>query len=244
MEPALEVSAGTLLGGRVTYRQPAQGYRTGIEPVLLAASVPARPRERVVEAGTGAGAGLLALCARVGNLGGVGLERDAQMARLAAENLAANGFTGVSIMRTDLESWRSEAVYDHAFANPPWHDQASTPSPDAARRGAKIAGDAMLGGWIDCLAAPLRSRGTLTLILPGRLFAAAAQALIEADCGEIALKPLWPKEDRPAKLVILQAIKGGKGASRVLPGLLLHRADGSYTEETERILRHGAAFEV
>jgi tRNA1Val (adenine37-N6)-methyltransferase len=47
---------GHLLGGRIRYRQPDTGFRSGLEPVLLAASVPARPGEHVLEAGTGAGA--------------------------------------------------------------------------------------------------------------------------------------------------------------------------------------------
>ena len=37
-----ELTDGTLLGGKVIYRQKSSGYRTGIEPVLLAAFVPAR----------------------------------------------------------------------------------------------------------------------------------------------------------------------------------------------------------
>ena len=54
----MEVTQGHLLGGRVRYAQPRSGFRSGIEPVLLAAAVPARPGERVLEAGSGAGAAL------------------------------------------------------------------------------------------------------------------------------------------------------------------------------------------
>jgi tRNA1(Val) A37 N6-methylase TrmN6 len=46
-------TAGTLLGGRVSYRQFAAGHRSGFEPVFLAAAVPAQAGERVLEAGTG-----------------------------------------------------------------------------------------------------------------------------------------------------------------------------------------------
>ena len=60
----MDTTEGTLLGGRVRYAQPARGYRTGIEPVLLAAAVPAVPGQAVLEAGTGAGAALLCLAAR------------------------------------------------------------------------------------------------------------------------------------------------------------------------------------
>ena len=72
----MSVTAGSLLGGRVPYCQPAQGHRSGIEPVLLAASIPARAGARVLEGGSGAGAGLLCLAARVPDISGLGLEVD------------------------------------------------------------------------------------------------------------------------------------------------------------------------
>jgi tRNA1(Val) A37 N6-methylase TrmN6 len=236
----MDVSADTLLGGRVAYCQPLQGYRTGIEPILLAAAIPARPGDRVLEAGTGAGAALLALCARVQALSGTGLERDAAMAELAARNLAANSASGIRVECITVEGFRPDGAYDHAFANPPWHDAASTPSPDAARRRAKIAGHGTLGTWIGVLAASLRHRGTLSLILPAAQHAKAISCLVEAKCGEISLLPLWPKPDHPAKLIILQAVRHGRGGSRILPGLVLHQPGGGYTPAAERVLKEGA----
>ena len=44
-----------LLGGRVALRQPRHGLRAGLDAVLLAAGIPARPGERVLEAGCGSG---------------------------------------------------------------------------------------------------------------------------------------------------------------------------------------------
>jgi tRNA1(Val) A37 N6-methylase TrmN6 len=237
-----ELSDGALFGGQMIYRQPVGGYRTGIEPILLAASVPARPGERVLEAGTGAGAGLLALTARIKNLSGTGLESDPAMARLAADNLAANNCAGVRIDCTQVEAWQPDGSYDHAFANPPWHSDCSTPSPLPARRMAKIATGATLHAWIGKLASALRHRGTLTLILPSASFVNATQALAAAQCAEIALMPLWPKPGRAAKLVILQGTRHGKGPGRILPGLIVHEPNGAYTPEANRILRERAAL--
>jgi tRNA1(Val) A37 N6-methylase TrmN6 len=56
------------------------------------------------------------------------------------------------------------------------------------------------------------------------------------------LHPFWPKQGRPARLVLLRAIRGGRGPARLLPGLTLHRADGSFTAEAESILRDGAGL--
>ncbi|HCW49899.1 MAG TPA: methyltransferase, partial [Brevundimonas sp.] len=51
---AADVSESALLGGRIRLRQPARGYRAGLDAALLAAAVGARPGERVIEAGCGA----------------------------------------------------------------------------------------------------------------------------------------------------------------------------------------------
>ena len=115
----MSLTHGTLLGGRIRYTQPAHGYRTGIEPVLLAASIPARPGQRVLEAGTGAGAGLLCLAARVSGVIGTGLERDPDQATLAATNFVANGFDGLTALHADLLTWAAAEAFDHSFANPP-----------------------------------------------------------------------------------------------------------------------------
>ncbi len=72
-----------LLGGRLRHDQPPDGHRSGIEPVLLAAGVPAKPGEAVLEAGTGSGAALMCLAARVSRLAGLGLEIDPVRAEVA-----------------------------------------------------------------------------------------------------------------------------------------------------------------
>ncbi len=233
---------GTLLDGRVRYAQPPEGYRTGLEPVLLAASVPARPGDRVLEVGTGAGAGLLCLASRVPGITGLGLERDPAQAGLAQTNLAANGFAGLQAVHADVLAWQPGRNFDHTFANPPWHDPAGSPSPAPARMAAKIAGNGLLAGWVAVMAAALRPRGTLSLILPAARLSEAVAALGAADCREIRLLPLWPRQGTPAKLMILQAFFQGRGACSLAPGLVLHEADGRFTEAAEAILRGAAAL--
>jgi len=234
-------TAGTLLGGRVRYEQPAEGYRTGLEPVLLAASVPAEAGDRVLEAGTGAGAGLLCLAARVAGFAGVGVELDPALAALAAANFASNGFDHLTVQACDLLAWQPASRFDHAFANPPWHDAAATASPVAARRAAKQAGDGLLRDWIAAMGGLLRPQGTLSLILPVACLNEAMVSLEMLGFQEVTLFPLWPYQGRPAKMIILQGKYRGRGRSKVLFGLVLHDPAG-LTEEAEMILRSGGAL--
>jgi tRNA1(Val) A37 N6-methylase TrmN6 len=236
--------AETLLGGRVAYRQSADGYRTGIEPVLLAACVPARSGDRVIEAGTGAGAGLLCLTQRVPGVRGVGVELDAATAALARENLTANRRHQIEIVTADVTAAPLGPAFDHAMANPPWHDNAGTPPGEPRRMLAKQAEAGLLEAWIAALARALGPRGTLSLILPAARLAAATTALSHWDCPEITLLPLWPRQGVPAKLLLLQGVRGGKGACKLLPGLVLHEANGKFTAAAEAVLRGGSAIHL
>ena len=84
-------------------RQPACGYRVAIDPVFLAAAVPAEPRQPVLDIGCGAGAAMLCLAARVPRLRVVGLEMQRDLVRLASDNTILNGMEArVSAMVGDL----------------------------------------------------------------------------------------------------------------------------------------------
>jgi tRNA1(Val) A37 N6-methylase TrmN6 len=225
------------LGGRVRYEQPTEGHRSGIEPVFLAASIPARPGERVLEAGTGAGAALLCLAHRVPGVVGVGVEREPALAALAAANFAANGFSNLQAQALALEDYRPDAVFDHAMANPPWHETSGTASPDAAREGARRAAPDLLARWLSRLAVSLRHRGTLTFVAPAASLPHWLAALPAAGCGSPAVLPLWSRPGVPAKLLLLHAVRGGRAPARLLAGLVLHAADGAFTAEAQAVLR-------
>ena len=238
-----EITEGTLLDGKIRYRQFSRGHRSGFEPVLLAASIPAKPGERVMEAGTGAGAGLLCLGYRVPGLTALGLEISPELTRLANENFRANGLSSFACRCAEVENTALDPVFDHALANPPWHDAASTQSPDRDRALAHHARGRALEGWISALAQALKPRGSLTLILPAAKLVEAAGLLRRHEFGALRLFPLWPRAAQPAKLVIIGARHGARGEDKMLAGLTLHEGAGLSTA-AEAVLRQGAAISL
>lgn len=240
MNAPQELTEDRLLGGRVILRQPRQGLRAGLDAVMLAAGIPARPGQRVLEAGCGSGAAFLCLAARVPGLGILAIEQDPDLAALAAANAAANGLGDrVEVLCADVRDLalaRRLPACDHAFANPPFWPGGSAP-PVAMRRNATHEGGADLEDWAAFLAAALRPRGSLTLILPAARLDAGMAALAKAGCGGTRLLPFWPRAGELAKRVLLQARRGSRGPARIEPGLILHEASGGFTAAAEDILR-------
>jgi tRNA1Val (adenine37-N6)-methyltransferase len=236
-----EITTGGLLNGRVTYHQFATGHRSGFEPVLLAASVPAKAGQFVLEAGTGAGAALLCLATRVPGVLGCGLERDEPTAQLANENFKINKLYDIFVVQGDIENPPfAPRIFDHVLANPPWFDAKSTASPDARRAMAHQATPDLLGRWIASLTRVLRPQGSITLILPAASFGQATAAL-RGCCGGITLTPLWPRAGVPAKMILLAARLGSKAPDIIRPGLVLHEGN-AISPAAQAVLRDGAAL--
>jgi len=230
-----------VLDGRVRLRQPARGYRAGLDAALLAAACDAGPGARVIEAGCGAGGALLAAASRRPQARFVGVERDPAALALAQENIALNEMTGrVEAVAGDVAlrfSGLGLPVFDAAMANPPFFDDPDAlRGPAAERRGAWMADDG-LEAWIGFLSKAVREGGTITLIhRADRL--ADILAFLAPKSGSAQVRPILPFADQPAKRVLVRAVKSGKAPMRLLPALVLHvREGGKHTDEAEAILR-------
>ena len=233
-----DTSEGTLLGGRVRFRQPATGYRSAIDPVFLAAAVPAKPGDRVCEMGLGAGAAALCLLARVPGCTVVGAEPDPALRRLALENATANGFEGRLTVVPDIEAvGGADTAFNHLMSNPPfWAEGSGNRSPDGRKARANHESDMSVARWAERLCRLGRPKGTVTMIYAAeRLDDLLAALAVRA--GGPAVFPLWPKAGREAKRVLVRARVGSKGPARLLPGLVLHEEDGRFTPAAEAVLR-------
>ncbi|NTW37617.1 MAG: methyltransferase domain-containing protein, partial [Syntrophobacteraceae bacterium] len=98
-----------LFGGKLTVFQKSRGYRFSLDAVLLAGLTRVRPRDRVVDLGTGCGVVLLLMAYRGQGSRLTGVELQADLAVLARENVRANGFEEkIRIVEADYRDLMAE----------------------------------------------------------------------------------------------------------------------------------------
>ena len=236
------------LGGRLSIHQPRDGYRAGVDPVFLAAAVPARAGQAVLELGCGAGVASLCLAARVPGLRLTGVEVQPDYADLARRNAAENGLT-LDVITADLtalpDGLRAQS-FDHVIANPPYFPPGRTPARDAGRQRA-LAETTPLARWIDVATKRLAPGGRLTLIQRADRLPDLARAT-DTRLGAIEVRPLAPRQGRAARLVLYSALKGGGGPPILHAPLILHdgprhmRDGDDYSAAARAVLRDGAAW--
>jgi tRNA1(Val) A37 N6-methylase TrmN6 len=244
--PEAQTTEDAVLNGRVRLRQPAAGYRAGMDAALLAAACDAAPGDRVIEAGCGVGGALLAAASRRSQARFVGLERDAAAAELARGNARLNGMADrVEIISGDVErGFRALdlPVFDAVISNPPFFDDPGALRAPAPEKSGAWMADGGLAAWTAFCLKAVREGGTITLIhRADRL--ADLLALLAPKAGSFKIRPVSPFADAPAKRVIVRAIKTGKAPLVLLPPLILHEREGSgHSAPAEAILRGDAAL--
>jgi tRNA1(Val) A37 N6-methylase TrmN6 len=237
-----------LLGGRIRFSQPTHGYRVAVDPVLLAAAVPAQPGDRVLDAGAGTGAASLCLATRLPQCRVVGLELQRALQRIARQNVTQNELDArVDMIEGDLQRPPPRlpaATFDHVMTNPPHLAAArASPSPDRQRALAHRETDLDLAGWLAGCLRMLKQGGLLTMIHRSDRLSEVLAALL-GRAGDLVVFPLWPATRQPAKRVLIQARNGARGPLCFAPGLVLHDPGGSFSPKAEDVLRHGRALDL
>jgi tRNA1(Val) A37 N6-methylase TrmN6 len=234
----------TVMGGRVILRQPADGYRVAIDPILLAAACPAQAGETIADLGCGIGTAALCVATRVPGVQCIGVDVQNPLIDLARENASDNGlqdrvrFLCGDILDSALSVYAAPA--DQVIVNPPYLPRGrATLSENPIKALANVEGDADLEAWVKAAARAVKPGGRVTFIhradrLPELLAAFAARF------GGVVTLPLHPKDNAPAHRVIVSGRLGQRGPAVLLPGLILHQADGAFTAAAQRILRDGA----
>lgn len=246
-----DLTKDDFLGGKIAVWQPRRGYRAGVDAVLLAATVAAKPGQAVLELGCGVGTASLCLAARVADLQITGVEVQPDYAALARRNATENALP-LTVVTADLRALPSDVRqqrFDHVMMNPPYFDRAAGTASDDRGKDIAFAGETPLQMWLDAGARRVGPRGYLTLIqrmerLPEVLDALAGRL------GSVIVRPIAGRAGRAPELFLLQARQEGKTPFRMAPTLIMHTGAAhqgdqeSYTADVARVLRNGANLPI
>jgi tRNA1(Val) A37 N6-methylase TrmN6 len=174
----------------------------------------------------------------------VGLEVQPNLATLASSNAERNGLGDRITVVVGSVSRPPERItskkFSHVMMNPPYLEaERGRSSSSSARSRSTVECDAELRHWI------VRAKGSLTVIQRAdRLM--DILTILERSAprvGDVVVFPLWPESRRkPAIRVIVRARIDVATPFRLAHGLVLHRADGSFTSEADDVLRNARAL--
>lgn len=235
-----------ILGGRILLRQPQEGYRVAVDPVLLAASLNVTAGDTILDVGSGVGAAALSLAARCPDVRITGVELQRELVRFAHDNLLLNQMRDrVEILFGDLTNpppRLAAGTFTHVMANPPYYESdAHRLSPNMLKAASNQEGSVGLDQWVRFCLLMVKPKGTITMIHHAERMDEIL-ACFYGKIGDIRIFPFWPSEGKEAKRVIIQGVKNAQGRCVLHPGMMLHQKDGRYTLEAEAILRHGQSL--
>lgn len=228
-------------GGLKVRQRPGEATFS-VDALLLAHFVRPHPGDHLCDLGTGTG--IIPLLMAAGSPVGavVGIEIREETAALAEQNVELNGLHDrVAIFRGDLrrvtlgDLGRSRP-FDLITANPPFRRPGTGRiSPHPGRAIARHELECTLDEVLAAARRLVRFSGRVGLIFLGERLTDLILSLRTHGLEPKRLRMVRPRPGRPAKLVLVEAIAGGRSGLVVEPDLIMRDPDGDETPEMKSI---------
>jgi tRNA1(Val) A37 N6-methylase TrmN6 len=168
--------------------------------------------------------------------------------RLAAQNIKDNNLRDrVEILVGDLLSpppRLAAGSYAHIMTNPPYLEFGrSNISPNQYKAKSNQDLEATFEHWAKFALLMVKPKGSITFIHRAD-FLDKILSFFNNKLGNIVVYPLWPGPGKVAKRILVSGIKNSNGPMKLMPGMVLHNLDGSFTGTANDILRRGLALDM
>lgn len=243
-----ELTEDKLLGGKVIIFQPKKGYRVAMDSCLLAAAVPAKAGDSILDLGVGTGAVSLCIRARVPKTQIVGIDKNTGYLELAQKSVVKNGWeNSIDLHFGDVchpPRILEPASFDYVVANPPYFDEdAYFKSPNAGKSEAHANHGSNLPHWVKCAKQFLKPGGQFFVIFPSDREETLLTALKE-QFNEIHLFRVFSStETTTIRLIaVAKAVLSSETAIIEAGKLQIRDEKGDYTPTARGILWDGDAL--
>ena len=223
--------------------QPKNGYRFSVDSLLLFDFINLRKANSIADLGAGSGIIGILLAGKYPDASVDLFEIQESLAGIANKNVILNRTADrVRVITCDLRVLQVTPTgyprYDLVVSNPPFRRLKSGRLNTGEEKAiARHEITLSLHEFINAASALLRNRGRLCMIYhPCRL----SELLTVMKGKGIEAKRMRLVHSTPsseAKMVLLEAVQGGRAGLKVEAPLCLYREDGSYSEEMEKIYK-------
>lgn len=244
-----ELTRDALGDGSIELLQRTDGYRFGLDAVLLATDLPQIPPEAtIVELGAGQGAVSLSIASQYPDARIIALERRRSLYDLLVRNIELNGLDArIEARHGDLRDHRElfePHTADLLVANPPYYRSGERrPPADDEKADARHERHGTLADFIDAAAYILDQRAHLNIIVPPLRLTDLLQSLDTTDLSVDHLRFYHSRADQDAYLVECVARRGGASDMAIRPPLIVYGDEDAtdpgrdYGPEVRRRLR-------
>ena len=193
------------------------------------------PRGSVLDLGTGTAAIPLILTAR-GAVSLTGIELNPVMADIARRNVSLNHREDrIRIVEDDychLRQWVKSGEFSVVYANPPYREKGrGAESDETGIRRARHEETATLQDVMEAAAYALKYHGRFRMVHITERLTDILVAMRSHDIEPKTLQMIHGRLDKPAKIFLIEGIRGGNTSLEVKPPLIVHHEDGRYTDD-------------
>jgi tRNA1Val (adenine37-N6)-methyltransferase len=227
-----EETFDTLFDGRLKIRQKKEGYRFSIDALLLSHFAELRPKDRVIDLGTGCGVIPLILIFRRKAEAVIGVEVQPSLAELARQNVSLNRFSSkIEIWERDFKDLAGErGIFDCVLCNPPYRRRGSgRVNPQEEKALARHEINATLEDVLQAAHHLLKNKGRFCSIYPASRTADLFQGLRRFHLEPKRVQFVHSRSQEDARLVLVEALKEGKTQIKVLSPFILYDSQNQYT---------------
>lgn len=240
------------LNGKIKLMQYSNGYKSGMDAVLLASMVKAKAGHNILDLGSGVGAIALCILNRLKNINVHALEKNQLFFNLLKQNsnlnasVIQNNSNSFTLHHGNLLNYNFNLQFNAIVCNPPYFSASSTQSQSAyanIRDFANILQDATLADFINFMVKNLKNNGKIYMVYPSNSLHYLLSLLNVKHWGAINIYPIHSSGavNSISKRFMLVATKNSKGPSVLHSGITVYN-NNNYSNHATDILYNGNSF--
>ena len=223
-----------LLDGKIVYFQPKLGYRSGIEPIILASQANNKDKT-ILDLGSGCGPISLILAHRFANAEIVGLENNTLHLELSRKSKMENKFSNVEFKNEDVCNFNRNymSYFDLVLSNPPFFfENQIFKSKNDSIINAKYISKEKSQKWFKNLIHYMKDKGRALIInrFENIDFMLGIFSMFNVT---VEITPILSFKDTKPKNVLISLKKNEKYVEKTKNEIIIHSSSSKYSKQVE-----------